>query len=159
MTTIRAGNPGFAPLSVGEVVEEIIGNPAAGVDWSYIAQPTNTNDPGEVLRILSVAFVFVTAAGGSDRTIQLNFRNVTNAINVGIAEPPAAIVQAPNTTFTYMYMPNQPFHALQQNLTNFIWLPAWWLIPGQRIQSNFGSMEATDQFSNIVIMFQRWKVV
>lgn len=159
MTTIRAGNPGFAPLAVGECVEEIVGNPAAGVNWNYIAQPTAAADPGEVLRLLSVFFVFVTSGVAGARHIQLTLRNTTDAINVGVYQPPAASTQGPGVTQSYSYIPNQPVQEVVQNNISFNWLPSWWLIPGQRIQTDTAAFDAGDQFSNIVLMFQRWKVV
>lgn len=159
MTTIRAGNPGFAPLAVGQCVEQIIGNPAAGNEWEYIAQPTNVADPGEVLRLLSVAFVFVASGVAGDRHIQLTIRNVTNTITVGAYQPPASSVQVAGVTRTYYYIPNQPVQEVVQNNASFNWLPNWWLIPGQRIQSNTANIDAGDTFLSIVLMFQRWKVV
>ena len=130
----------------GLIRSEQVANPAAGAEWVYTVQNFLRK------KLLSVAFTFVTAAGGAARTVQLV---VDDGANI-VGQFPANVSQAASLTNIYTGASGL-FSSTALATTKLIPLPPdVRMVNGWRVRSLTDTIQAADQYSNIWLMFDSW---
>jgi hypothetical protein len=149
-STFRIGFPDCPPASPldgrGWVVAVLVANPAAGADW------VQTVPAGEQWIIRSVRAQLVTSAAAANRVPQLE---VTDGAGHIVTLIPTTANQAASLTVGYNWFPE----AQLINFNGQVLLPFPLEVraqPGFTIQSVTTAIQAADQWSQIVILAERF---
>lgn len=122
-------------------VTQAVANPAAGVDFT-------TNSAG-TRGLLAVFATLVTSATVANRLPALQ---VVDGAGHVVASLPASSVQAAGLTETYLWAVGNPFSSGQN--ANFAPLPSGLVVaPTWTVKAVTAAIQATDQWSNIVLTF------
>ena len=139
----------YLPLEFGRQFIRRPTNPAADTDFSVGAENSF------VEALVSVMFTFVTAGGGSTRSVAIEIADATGVIQViGTNQ-----TQSGGQTLRYMCIQNIGlFEANSMDLdTSFFFMPQNLVIPrGGTVASQISGTSATDQISDIVVVTRTW---
>lgn len=133
----------------GNIRVIVVGNPAAGADWSQIVTL------GARWRISSVNALLTTSAAVANRLPQIRLRHLSNTIWLG---PPSQLVPA-STAANVSSGPNSVSSATVPTLVNCA-LPDFPILAGSGATTDISSVtvniQAADQWSNIALEIEEW---
>lgn len=142
---IPGDNPASRP---GSLLLQGLGNPAAGADWS-ITVPINVR-----WRLMAAHATLTTAVAVANRGVGLVF-GLTPAF---IFNAMAQAVQAASLVWAYSWGSGVTSYTTAAGPVTPNMITAYpadlWLSPGQKIASATQNIQAADQWSNIVLMFE-----
>lgn len=130
--------PGW--LGRGVIEEFTVGNPAGGANF------TRTTPGGRWERLISLLFVLTSGAGVANRDVAVEFQDGDQNAFGGSA---AGVFQTASVVTRYYFGLNLNPSGAVAPTRQAAALPWLFLQPGDRIVSNIGALDATDQISAI----------
>lgn len=145
-----SGNVCYAPEVYGEIKQENVVSPVAGTDWRF------TIPSGFVYEIAMVYFVFVTGGPGHNHSVVFDMLDdLANEIHAADVHQ---IIQNQTHIFNFYIGASRESNASSDDLHIIGALPQVKLLPGYSLGTVTGTIDITDQYSNIRLIANRWKI-
>lgn len=147
-----AGNDSFVVPAGGELVEVDVANPAAGAEWLYTIPRLTSGGPTMRYLPICVRFTLAAANAGVARQVVLTLTRVGAGVQ---AQYVAGATQAINVTHIYQW--GLGVNPITSGVYHNDKMPWHWLETEATISTTTINLNGADQYSNIRLLFMRWR--